>query len=1657
MTTPFSTPRFPGAPNPTPRSTGKLPRAPIHNPYDKFTQPEFDAWINDITGALKRALGQEDVPQAPAHHADRTTPEDEAEGVEDSFADVRARRLAKGKERARDEDFEDEEHAPQHYGDENGWGETYSGPDYSSEAEEDAESSEEETSDERGPEVIDLLSDDEYAEGDEQDGDDDERQEVAGPAPAYDEEEDEGGSDEDVAGEEVAVDEEVEDGIVENDTAEHELEDDAGEEESDDEEAAYQGQYENDEGDVDEDPRSSPVPAHEVTEILDSDEEEAQEGPAVESPAIPARFRRKPGIIARVPIHADEDQLSEGVEEDGEQAEEEAEVLSPPIREEGDVDLDDPWRGPRTYAEDFYSGGDVPNDVLEGAGDPHALPTEDENDEPVGESGPPPDVHDPWEGPRTYAEDFYSGGDVVEGETPSHLTPRDEELLDIPGISFVPDESSRRPLHDHDIINVDGDDALTNERGPSPGMQPAAEDVQGDDGLEYVAQPQDAQEVIAETPRSPSPPSPTLRKQVDWNWPPAFPGRIATGPGHLADGEEGIVEISDDDDDVTPPEAGQPELPVRDAIPADDIPFGTAADASPASMPFSLGFDELYDMDAAGHSYAAFEPVANGVDFGDLPPSREEQDLHQETRDEAARHTEDISTGVRSTEEIVEDIGGAHEPVPTTAPEEEPSIEAFVEEVDEIEVEIPTVGEDVEVVSATGDDIEVAMSDYVVEEITTEGRLTEELESPTRIDEPPAEDAPTAMPPLAVNTSDTFLTEYPAPVSADPTVPDPASIAHTPASPVDSIASSSGDKEAPTSLPIHAGLLPAFRKMERAHSASGLFTPMTEGTSGSATPEQVDSNLPPPKVKDTVDHQAALELIEGEAVAPAPEIEVPPAVEELTARVVDETRTLGFPSTDEVRLGEEESTLSHVPESQEEAPAVASPPHDEPGYGREKSPASDADVDAEGELDPDYVLSEGDEDSAVAAVEAVIPVLSHVADDDLFAIKKDAEIPTEEVAADRDGTASLPSPVETDPATNEAAELEVTAETQPVSPEPAEVEPQDEARPLKRKRKSPPTGPSRVTRSRAAKTGSAPVVPKDQPAPKSRKSKGKRKQRASPETDDEEDAASVAHSLVSERSSAGSSALAQDLLLGNDSRATSRASSVVSNGLSMYSEASPTIARTIASNGNRPVVLPFIHDNGVLRHNHGGRAAIPVAPVAPPKRQPSPPPAPPSPRDSIASSRPPSPEPAPISAPPQTQPQPTPLRTSIVASTSTHSPATRSNCRYHTISLPIEEESEHRVYFAVPGCSLSNVELMQEEEIEDHGLTRTEELPTDITPIEDLKISPELLAILRQLTGVDLFREQEVIYLPRPGDQIVPKKRRSRPKYIQRESISARTLLTKDVFRAKQTPYKVPLSQVSASTSGGSASAPGKGSMSTSGGSFSESELSDLESEDERPTKRAKDSHPEPEPAPALEDEPVADADANASADGGGDTQPVEAEVKPSQDDEDQANGKTETAASAARRTQPRRGRKLKADVLAYKPEEEGESDGSNEGEDAEAPKKRKRAMKRGNKRARVEENEDAQAEGAAAAGRGATKTTAPRGESRCRGGGSWGDGSLRRARDHGKTVVIWGHFVRTCVLLIGLRYRTDLYHIILVHLTSHGKFYGSCDPQSPSQDLENL
>jgi hypothetical protein len=103
-------------------STRTSLRPPIFNPYDRFTQPEFDAWIGDITSSIKRALRHDGEPEVElpsgrssswktlpdldgslttekrAQSPTFTEPCDEESVFEDSFAHIVSRK-AKGKAR----------------------------------------------------------------------------------------------------------------------------------------------------------------------------------------------------------------------------------------------------------------------------------------------------------------------------------------------------------------------------------------------------------------------------------------------------------------------------------------------------------------------------------------------------------------------------------------------------------------------------------------------------------------------------------------------------------------------------------------------------------------------------------------------------------------------------------------------------------------------------------------------------------------------------------------------------------------------------------------------------------------------------------------------------------------------------------------------------------------------------------------------------------------------------------------------------------------------------------------------------------------------------------------------------------------------------------------------------------------------------------------------------------------------------------------------------------------------------------------------------------------------------------------------------------------------------------------------------------------------
>ncbi|KAI8973995.1 hypothetical protein BD414DRAFT_498806 [Trametes punicea] len=1654
MTSPYSTPRYPGVPHPTPRSTQKALRPPIHNPYDKFTQPEFDAWISDITGALKRALGREDAPLPSARVQSATLVDEEV--VEDSFADVKARRLAKGKERARDEDFAHEQAAEErNYEQErDDWGEPYEGGEYSAEeSEEDREAS---------PEVIELLSDDEDAKARVRRQDEESEEE---------EETEEEGADE--------YGEEAEGSDVQSD-------------------------------DTQESQRSSPAVgpsavahsfAHQVTEILDSDEEEEAEEEEGDHRSLPARFQRKPDIVAPARLESDEGEeySDDADEEQGEdERQEEADAFPPRAERKEPVDIDDPWRGPATYAEDFYSSGDFPTSALE-RGHPHKLLAEEgggEDDELLPEEPErTPDIPDPWEGPRTFAEDFYAGGDALpppgDGMTPSHLTPSDDGRLFIPGISDASAEAltSKEKGAPMEVLDVDDsyqevDKAV--DEPPAPG-QPGEVATSTDGGVSAVAE------------RSTSSPSAPLRTHVNWNWPPAFPGRVATGPGHIESPEREILEISDDDEPNAAVDLERvPHEPVR---PREFEPAETQAgaeDQEPISVEpadtsdLYAGFSDLYDMSVEDTPFdlqSSFEPVSPpGVSFGDLPPptggpthvqwkaDTQPLDINEATPSAADINAQDILTSAipesavsafgpdkpsaevaATAEEILspatasrrfsvglEEVTDEEDPdwhparvsaqFRETKPgdrEHEPEMVVIEAEDDEDDVRSSVQpADDIDISSVRDDDVETSGMEYIVEEAKTEGRRTAEPEPPEVVEEPgeseeatgpfvrsvspqdispikagkagpeveepqrasfaehdtvanedpaskPEDAAPKTFVPRALERK-LSASNIPPPVAANPNVPDPASLPHTPSSPASPEAqskSSSPDHEEYDAMALPANrALYTFRTLaSESHSPSGLFTPLTAENSGSMTPDRELAYSAAPDEREL--QEGASEMVETAEAAKRSTVDAIEGPEEsvqssdgmmgLAAQkltqvhdaisgredVVHGMQCLFHPvgwlsnSSDLPDLPAEETIALPPPTKPSEVGPLENETPDNAMYStvvacefaveqRDATPATDADVDADGEMDLEYVPSgeEATEDSSIEVDEdetadAAVQYKKVVAGSPEQETESEH---TKEVAEGATPTAPATSESEVTPrVSSPTVEDKSGLGVEAVTASPAELlsgETEDEARPLKRKRgfPAPISSPTRVTRSKTSRSIQAAFQDHiEKTMAQSRRAKGR--QQTQPETD-EEDNASVAHSHTSESTSGDSSIAAQKMLVA-DSRGTSRASSVVSNAPSAYSglsQPSPTIDRTLPSNGHH-APPPFIHNNGILHHHHG-RPVVPVVPAIQ-NRQPSEP----LPQLNEVVRRA-STEPGPSS-------QPMPSKAPAMGSTS--SPVTRSNCRFHTISIP-KEENGPRIHFAVPGCSLGNVELMKNEHIEDQGLVKADDIPRLIRDIESLSLSPYLVGVLRQLVGVDLLREQEVFYIPRPDDGVLLKsnKRAHRAKLKQIESISARTLSNGAASRSKQSRSMAPPSQVSVSTSGDSASVAGRlsqrGSVATTT-SLSGSELSDLENDEEPPPKRAKETNSEAVAEQAVQpSEPPADIDRESVS---------AASVVPQ-----------------SRKLQSRRSRRLGVDAAAYKPEE-GESDGSDGSED-DTKKRRKRGGKRGVKRTRADENGEAPAEG---------------------------------------------------------------------------------------------
>jgi hypothetical protein len=451
-------------------------------------------------------------------------------------------------------------------------------------------------------------------------------------------------------------------------------------------------------------------------------------------------------------------------------------------------------------------------------------------------------------------------------------------------------------------------------------------------------------------------------------------------------------------------------------------------------------------------------------------------------------------------------------------------------------------------------------------------------------------------------------------------------------------------------------------------------------------------------------------------------------------------------------------------------------------------------------------------------------------------------------------------------------------------------------KPSKRKRTPPPSIPARLTRSMSSKT--TPII--------DFKGKGK---------------AEVENDTASEDGSSSGASVASRMLRVS-SRDTSRASSVVSTAQSVESSAfsvqpSPTLARQASNTNHRsnPPILYHVHSN--LHHHHSGPSAV----SRPSQVQKHP----------VASS----PRSTDVAAKSNVS-QASPSQRTAVA----HSPVTRSNCRFHRISLP-REEGGPRVSFIVPGCSLGDRVLMNEEDIHDEGDATTLDHARMVGDIETLDFSSDLVGILRQLVGVDLLRENEIFYLPQPGESYRRKLHGKSKLYAARPS-SGDLAASLGLKSAANSPRGLKPLKSSSSSTLMQAPVSAAGSASTSGGSTGwNNHQSDLYS---------------PSAASYSDDGVI-------KAEDGGTSQTKRRKgvsanrngVALSEEMPPPSSSAQSKKASAKGRPKAKRSKRLSIDAHAYQPEPEAEEASTDHDSDA-MKGGRKKTAKRGIKRNRTSE-----------------------------------------------------------------------------------------------------
>lgn len=127
----------------------------------------------------------------------------------------------------------------------------------------------------------------------------------------------------------------------------------------------------------------------------------------------------------------------------------------------------------------------------------------------------------------------------------------------------------------------------------------------------------------------------------------------------------------------------------------------------------------------------------------------------------------------------------------------------------------------------------------------------------------------------------------------------------------------------------------------------------------------------------------------------------------------------------------------------------------------------------------------------------------------------------------------------------------------------------------------------------------------------------------------------------------------------------------------------------------------------------------------------------------------------PMHATPSVSPSPTPAPPQ---SSSTH--LTRASCTDHKISIP---GPDGLLYFLVPRCSLLDPEVEKDVSIVDCGVATRDEVERAIGDLEAIHLDSTTLGVIRQLAGIQLMREGQVGYLPRPGESFRHRVKHGRP------------------------------------------------------------------------------------------------------------------------------------------------------------------------------------------------------------------------------------------------------------------------------------------------------